>query len=179
MKWNSNLYNDKHDFVAEYGRDLLGFIPQNANQAILDLGCGTGTLTRQLVPLASRVVGVDSSQSMIDAAKEQCENIEFSVCDALSLPFDRAFDIVFSNAVFHWITDHNHLLQSIHKVLKPNGMLICEFGGERNISSIENAFLQACCEHKIVYRPKFNFPSAAAFANCLTANGLTSDLIYD
>lgn len=179
MKWNSNLYNDKHDFVAEYGKGLLEFIPKNENQSILDLGCGTGTLTSQLVPFASRVVGIDSSSSMIDTAKKQYENIEFLVGDALNLPFEREFDVVFSNAVFHWIVDHNKLLQSVHKVLKSNGILICEFGGEGNIASIEDAFLQACYEHQIVYKPKFNFPSANTFANCLSANGFVSDLVYD
>lgn len=51
MKWNSSLYNEKHDFVTEYGEGLLEFIPNNVEQTILDLGCGTGTLTKQLVPL--------------------------------------------------------------------------------------------------------------------------------
>ena len=89
MKWNSSLYNEKHDFVTEYGEGLLEFIPNNVEQTILDLGCGTGTLTKQLVPLGSKVVGVDSSPSMINKAKEQFDNIEFMVCDALNLPFEK------------------------------------------------------------------------------------------
>lgn len=71
MEWNSQLYDNKHDFVAEYGKGLLEFVPENKEQTILDLGCGTGTLTAQLKKLGSKVVGVDSSQSMIDKAKEQ------------------------------------------------------------------------------------------------------------
>ena len=47
MKWDSKLYNDSQSFVAEYGKDLLEFIPTKANK-ILDLGCGTGTLTKRL-----------------------------------------------------------------------------------------------------------------------------------
>ena len=84
MEWNSSLYDNKHDFVAEYGKGLLEFIPGNHEQTILDLGCGTGTLTAQLADLCSRVVGVDSSQSMIDKAQTQFANIEFTVCDALA-----------------------------------------------------------------------------------------------
>ena len=45
MEWNSTLYDKKHDFVAEYGKGLLEFVPQNTKQSILDLGCGTGALT--------------------------------------------------------------------------------------------------------------------------------------
>ena len=42
-EWNATLYDNKHDFVAEYGKGLLEYIPQNKNQCILDLGCGIGT----------------------------------------------------------------------------------------------------------------------------------------
>ena len=64
-EWNASLYDNKHDFVAEYGKGLLEFVPVNNNQSILDLGCGTGTLTAQLKKLSKEVIGVDSSQSMI------------------------------------------------------------------------------------------------------------------
>ena len=131
--WNADLYDSKHDFVSEYGKGLLGFVPENKNQSILDLGCGTGTLTAQLSNLADTVIGVDSSASMIAKAKEQYANIQFMVCNALALPFEEQFDVVFSNAVFHWITDHNVLLHNIHKVLKPGGLLVCEFGANGNI----------------------------------------------
>lgn len=40
MEWNPILYDNKHDFVAEYGKGLLELVPQNAKQTILDLGCG-------------------------------------------------------------------------------------------------------------------------------------------
>lgn len=100
MEWNSTLYDQKHDFVAEYGRGLLEFVPQNAKQTILDLGCGTGTLTAQLAELCNKIVGVDSSQDMIDKAKEEFSNIEFKVCDALALPFEGEFDVVFPMLYF-------------------------------------------------------------------------------
>ena len=64
-EWNATMYDNKHDFVAEYGKGLLEYIPQNEKQSILDLGCGTGTLTVQLNNLAKTVIGVDHSESMI------------------------------------------------------------------------------------------------------------------
>ena len=51
-EWNAALYDNKHDFVAEYGKGLLEFVSENNNQSILDLGCGTGILTVQLKKLA-------------------------------------------------------------------------------------------------------------------------------
>ena len=109
-EWNAALYDNKHDFVAEYGKGLLEFVPENNNQSILDFGCGTGILTVQLKKLAEVVIGVDSSESMIKWAQQQYPDIKFIVSDALALPFVEQFDVVFLNAVFHWITDHNALL---------------------------------------------------------------------
>lgn len=68
-EWNAALYDNKHDFVAEYGKGLLEFVPENNNQSILDFGCGTGILTVQLKKLAEVVIGVDSSESMIKWAQ--------------------------------------------------------------------------------------------------------------
>lgn len=179
MEWNSTLYDKKHGFVAEYGKGLLEFVPKNDEQAILDLGCGTGVLTVQLADLCDKIVGVDSSQSMIEKAKEQFSNIEFKVCDALALPFENEFDVVFSNAVFHWISDHDALLKNIHKVLKPQGVLVCEFGADGNIAAIENAFIKACNSLGYSYEPKFNFPTVEDFGKLLENNGFAIDRIYD
>ena len=65
MEWDANLYQNNHDFVAEYGKGLLEFIPNNPNLRILDLGCGTGTLTEQLTTISNSVLGVDGSPIMI------------------------------------------------------------------------------------------------------------------
>lgn len=82
---------------------------------------GTGKLTAQLAELCNKIVGVDASQNMVDKAKEEFSNMEFKVCDALALSFEKEFDVFFSNAVFHWISDHDALLKSIHRALKLQG----------------------------------------------------------
>ncbi len=143
------------------------------------MGCGTGVLTVQLADLCNKIVGVDSSQDMIDKAKEQFRNIEFMVCDALALPFENEFDVVFSNAVFHWISDHDALLKNIYKVLKPQGLSVCEFGANGNIAIIENAFARACNSLGYGCEPKFNFPTAEDFGKLLEDNGFVIDRIYD
>lgn len=109
MQWNSTLYDQKHDFVAKYGEGLLAFLPENPAQAILDLGCGTDTLTARLAARGSRVIGVDSARPMVERARAQYPELTFEVCDALALPFEGEFDVVFSNAVFHWTADYRRL----------------------------------------------------------------------
>lgn len=179
MRWDAQLYDNKHDFVAEYGKGLLEFIPNNPKQTILDLGCGTGKLTAQLMDLGGKVIGVDSSQSMIDTATVLYDGIRFIVCDALNLPFKDEFDLVFSNAVFHWIHDHNVLAQNIYKVLKSEGMLICEFGASGNIATIEDAFSEQCAKYGYSYSNKFNFPKTESFRKLLEKHGFYVDRIYD
>lgn len=178
-EWNAILYDNKHNFVAEYGKGLLEFVPKNKNQSVLDLGCGTGTLTAQLANLAGIIIGVDSSKNMIEKAQNEYSDIKFMVCDALALPFENQFDVVFSNAVFHWIADHNVLLNNVYKVLKPEGLLVCEFGADGNIATIENAFMEVCRNSGYDYKPKFNFPTSECFADLLENNGFVIDKIYD
>lgn len=178
-KWNASLYDNKHDFVAEYGKGLLEFVPRGRKLSILDLGCGTGRLTAQLADLAENLVGVDSSESMIEKAHAQFGSIDFRVCDALALPFENQFDVVFSNAVFHWISDHDALLKEVRRALKPGGLLICEFGASGNIAAIENAFMKVCRDFGYGFSAKFNFPTTEHFADLLKENGFSIDRIYD
>ena len=49
-----------------------------------------------------------------------------------------------TGAVFHWVHAHNVLLNNVQKVLKSNGLLVCEFGTHGNIATIENAFMEFC-----------------------------------
>ena len=179
MKWDSGLYNQQHSFVAEYGLGLLEFIPVNGTQKILDLGCGTGTLTAKLAQQCKVVLGVDASPEMIAKAREAYPDLDFEVMDALALPFEHDWDVVFSNAVFHWISDHDQLLKKIRRALKPGGDLVCEFGGYANIALIEGAFSDILQEMGGTNYSKFNFPTVAAFSALLDKNGFSIVKIYD
>lgn len=181
MDWNAGLYEDKHGFVAEYGKGLLEFVPPDPQQTILDLGCGTGTLTCELAARAGTVIGLDASPDMVAAARARFPGLDFITGDALALPFENRFDVVFSNAVFHWLPDHDRLLKNIRRVLKPGGRLVCEFGAKGNVCAIEQAFARACGEHGLRYESRFTFPEAEAFAQLLAANHFTSELVvaYD
>ena len=178
MKWDASACDRRHGFVAEYGRALLELVPDDPALSVLDLGCGTGTLTAQLAANGRRMVGADSSPEMIERARAQYPGIDFRVCDALALPFDGEFGAVFSNAVFHWIGDHDALLQNIRRALKPGGLLICEFGAEGNVQTISDAFAWACAEQGLTVHSRFNMPSAEVFGRQLTDSGFIIDGLY-
>lgn len=99
----------------------------NAN-AILDVGCGTGRLlhkARGIFPDA-RLVGVDASLGMIEAARRAgADDIEFLVGEAESLVFgDASFDVVVSTLSFHHWHDQREGLRQVDRVLRPRGVLV-------------------------------------------------------
>lgn len=179
MRWDSALYNNNHDFVANYGKALLDYLPRERVNTILDLGCGTGVLTKELAEKCTEVIAVDSSDEMIKQCKQAYPDLHFQVMDACQLIWNEYFDIVFSNAVLHWVQDQNLLLSNIHKVLKPHGTFICEFGGFGNIAKIQNAFSSVIRQYTIEYINPFYFPTTNEYEQKLISHGFSVKEIFD
>ena len=144
--WNANLYNEKHDFVAKYGEDVLEWLAPQKDERILDVGCGTGTLTNKLYESGAIVTGIDTSAEMIAKAKSSYPNIEFFVKDAKDFYFNEPFDAVFSNATLHWIYEQEKALKCVYNCLKSEGRFVFEMGGKYNIESIHTAVKKAITE---------------------------------
>src|ERR1051325_3108855 len=118
MKWNATLYDQKHSFVAKYGEDVLGWLHPQQGERILDIGCGTGTLTEKISDAGAIVTGIDASSEMIAKAKQVFSDIQFFVKDATDFSFDEPFDAVFSNATFHWIKEQSKAIRCIYNNLQ-------------------------------------------------------------
>jgi len=142
MKWNAALYNDKHSFVAKYGEDVLGWLAPQKAEHVLDVGCGTGTLTAKLGESGAVVTGIDASPEMIAKAKQSYPLIKFFVNDATDFSFNEKFDAVFSNATFHWIKYHSKALKCIYNSLKQGGRFVYEMGAKHNVEKIHKAMKQ-------------------------------------
>jgi SAM-dependent methyltransferase len=127
----------------------------------------------------SRVVGVDQSERMIGAAKENHPGIDFRVMDALNMPFVNEFDAVFSNAVFHWIQNQPRLLMQINNALKSGGSLVCEFGAHGNIDRIWTAFNDAMSAHNAPVATRFFYPTAEEYTKLLNEAGFDVKIIYE
>src|SRR5581483_11020467 len=138
-EWNPALYDQKHAFVFEYGQDLLALLQPQANELILDLGCGTGHLTNQIVQSGARVIGLDNSPSMLATARQNYPQLEFHLADAAEFSLPEQFDAVFSNAVLHWVTRAEAAVTCIACALKPQGRFVAEFGGKGNVRHIVTA----------------------------------------
>lgn len=94
---------------------------------MLDVGCGPGNSTQALAIRFPRadILGIDSSEAMIAAAKGALPNLSFALCDASADlgVLGRTFDLVFSNACLQWIPDHPVLLRSLFSIPNPGSCL--------------------------------------------------------
>ena len=143
QSWNPELYQTRHSFVWEYGRDLVGLLAPRADERILDVGCGTGNLTAEIAGHCGRIVGVDSSPQMIEQARRNFPLLEFQLADVCTLPFHAEFDAIFSNAVLHWVRDAGRAAASMTLALKPGGRMVLEFGGKGNVAALLDATYRA------------------------------------
>jgi trans-aconitate 2-methyltransferase len=124
LSWDVDQYERFKNERAQPFRDLAALIEPRPNMRILDLGCGTGELTRELHEQlsASETLGIDSSESMLAKASPS-STLHFQLADIESFAADRSFDLVFSNAALHWITNHERLFTNLMPLLAPNGQL--------------------------------------------------------
>ena len=140
MDWNATSYHAISTPQQAWGRRILDRAALEGTEHALDIGCGTGRLTSQLAHLLprGRVVGADRSESMLETAaawlKAEAPGTALVLADAAALPFNRAFDLVFSTATFHWVADHGALFRSIITALRPGGRLVAQCGGGPNIA---------------------------------------------
>jgi ubiquinone/menaquinone biosynthesis C-methylase UbiE len=100
---------------------------------VLDLGCGTGLLTRRLAGRArTSVVGCDLSLGMLEQASSAPSSAGWVQGDALALPLrDASFDAVVCTESFHWYPDQPAALAEIRRVLQPAGRFLVAFVNPR------------------------------------------------
>ncbi len=106
--------------------DLMGLVRPRSDMKVLDLGCGTGELTRKLhLHLkAHETLGVDSSDSMLEKARAfEGNGVRFEKDDIEKIPGAQRWDLVFSNAALHWLPDHPHLLRRLTASLTNKGQI--------------------------------------------------------
>lgn len=174
--WNSGKYEGKHAYVYDYGKSVVALLDPQPGERILDIGCGTGQLTEYINQQAGEVVGVDQSEEMIAKARVNYPSLSFVVADACKMQFDTPFDAIFSNAAFHWISDHKALIKNMYQNLKSAGRLVVEFGGKGNVQTIVGEIrnqLSLFGYHDEAQRQPYYFPSIGEYSRKLETSGFT------
>lgn len=171
--WDPNLYDTKHSFVWEFGAEVIALLDPQPAERILDLGCGTGHLTSGIAKAGARVVGVDSSEEMVRAARKAYPDIDFRMGDARALDFRSEFDAVFSNAALHWIRPPEAVIDSVWNTLRPGGRFVGECGGKGNIRRLREAFAAARADLGIEGQlpDPWYFPTVSQYAGLLESRG--------
>jgi trans-aconitate 2-methyltransferase len=135
-EWNAASYARISGPQAAWADRVMAGLDLAGDERVLDVGCGTGTVTEKLVELVprGRVIGVDGSQAMADHARAQLgDRADVIHSDILELELDEPVDLIFSNATLHWITDHDALFARLHALLTPGGRIVAQCGGAGNL----------------------------------------------
>lgn len=125
MAWDSDLYLKFAEERKQPCIDLLSRLDREFKK-ILDLGCGPGNSTENLLKKynTATVIGFDSDNNMLEKAKNYHPDLEF-VKGCAPTDFNKLigkFDLVFSNACIHWIENQENLIDEVYKILNAKGI---------------------------------------------------------
>jgi trans-aconitate 2-methyltransferase len=147
--WDAATYHRVSGPQVEWATALLDRLDLRGDETVLDAGCGSGRVTSMLLERLPRghVVAVDQSPSMVEHAREALgERATVFQTELTELRLDRAVDAIFSNAVFHWVPDHDPLFARLLAALRPGGRLVAQCGGEGNVARFHRAAREAGAE---------------------------------
>ncbi len=179
--WDAATYDRVSTPQVRWAQEVLDRLPLKGDETVLDAGCGSGRVTQLLEERLpdGKVIAVDASPSMVEKARETLRpNAEVFVSDLVDLDLHEAADAVFSNAVFHWIPDHDTLFKRLFEALKPGGRLVVQCGGAGNIERFHNVVKEVAqeppfAEHIGGWEGPWNYAGPAETGARLSAAGFT------
>jgi trans-aconitate 2-methyltransferase len=180
--WDGTAYERVSGPQEAWARVVLDRLPLEGHETVLDAGCGSGRVTRLLLERLpeGHVVGVDGAPGMIEEARANLDpdRTTLLVADLAQMELDEPVDAAFSNAVFHWVPDHDALFARLHDAMKPGAPLVVQCGGEGNIEAFhatarEVAEREPYREHLAGWTGPWNFAGAEETAERLERAGFT------
>jgi trans-aconitate 2-methyltransferase len=127
MPWDPNRYEQfSNERYAPFD-DLSALIAVRPGLSVVDLGCGTGELTRRLAGMlpSSDVTGFDASAEMLEAAAPLAQDgLRFEQRRVEDV--DGSWDVVFSNAALQWVDGHSQLIPRLWSMVRPGGQLVVQ-----------------------------------------------------
>jgi ubiquinone/menaquinone biosynthesis C-methylase UbiE len=161
-----------YERTLERTRQLL-----RKDDSVLEIGCGTGTTALRLAPDVGRILGTDISREMIAIANEKsvaqgCANAEFMAVRAeQAVAGDGPFDAVLAFNLFHLVSDRAAMLDHVHRLLKPGGLLISKTPCLSEMSPLVHFAVPAM--RLVGKAPAVSFFTAAQLARELETAGFT------
>lgn len=125
MSWDPQQYARFAGQRLRPALDLIARIPIEQPRSVVDLGCGSGNVTRILRARwpAAGITGVDASPQMLAEAKNAATDIDWQQADLAVWNPAEKFDLVFSNAALHWLEHHPALFARLRSKVASGGVL--------------------------------------------------------
>ena len=123
--WNARQYLKFEDERTRPPRDLLAQVPLRSARRVFDLGCGPANSTELLIERFpdAEVIGLDSSPAMLAQARERLPGGVFMQADLTTWTPQEPTDLLFANAVFQWVPNHEAVLARLLQSLPEGGVL--------------------------------------------------------
>lgn len=152
---------------------VIELLDPRCGERILDLGCGTGDLTREIARAGAVPLGIDLSASMLEQARRKYPEIAFALGNAENFRTAEQFDAVFSNAALHWIKNAGAVAETVWLALRPGGRFVAEFGGRGNVETIIRGIsvILARCGVSAAGKNPWYYPSVGEYSTLLEKQG--------
>jgi trans-aconitate 2-methyltransferase len=179
--WDAATYDRISAPQQAWAAEQLDRLELAGDETVVDAGCGSGKVTAELlrrVPHGT-VYAVDVAPSMVSYTAQALGDSVIALCqDLVALDLPEPVDVVFSNATFHWITDHEALFRALHRNMKPGARLLAQCGGRGNIDSFRRTADVVAGEEPFApyfadWKGPWNYASDTETARRLQAAGFT------
>lgn len=175
MQWAVATYDTAFGYVSAHGAPLIDLLDPQPDERIIDLGCGTGTMTVEIAARGADVLGIDGSVEMVNIARSEYPNLSFAVGDAHDFITTERYDAVVSNSALHWMArDPSAVITRVWQALRPGGRFVAEMGGAGNCAALVTAAQTAW---RVFGLPEpelpWYFPTPAQYATRLEEAGFT------
>ena len=178
-RWSAADYATNAAFVPALGSAALELLDAQPGEMILDLGCGDGALTAKIMASGARVIGLDASPDMVEAARAR--GVDAFLADAQALDLEAQalrfghFDAAFSNAALHWMLDPDAVAGGVFSMLRPGGRFVGEMGGQGNIASLRGGIREELSlrGYPVPAEDPQWYPSVEEFVRLYACHGFT------
>lgn len=180
--WNATEYGRVSQVQLAWGKNVLARRAWKGNEIVLDAGCGSGGLTMLIagkIP-EGRVYAVDKDLDMVRHAREKIaglHNVQVVQADLAEVKLPEQVDVVFSNAVLHWVMNHEKAFANFYMLLKEGGELVAQCGGQGNLDKAiaildEIAASEPFAARFAGWQKPWNFAGPAGHRNIVASGGV-------